>query len=270
MRGRTPAPPPSSPTTASPLTTTTPSPSSLRTSLAVSKESSLPSTEKWLGLGDTYFASLCSNLINERYRRFLKKSTSSPWKSTAQCCSVSHSSSLVARIRHTKISTSLCGLRFPDWCRRCLLGTVSTIMPPTGMESFPQSILLLLLNCILFPSDDSLRQEYPFTLKLVQKDGSWCSRCEWHRFCRGCPLPCSNSGFAFASSYLAIDWDQTALHLRYLPTQERVRFTVWFRLYFTFVLSHGIFLSFTGVQSRSKRVKLSQSCVRTNHPRQVP
>ena len=102
-------------------------------------------------------------------------------------------------------------------------------------KSFPQSILLLLLNCILFPSDDSLRQEYPFTLKLVQKDGSWCSRCEWHRFCRGCPLPCSNSGFAFASSYLAIDWDQTALHLRYLPTQERVRFTVWIRLYFTFV-----------------------------------
>lgn len=66
-----------------------------------------------------------------------------------------------------------------------------------------------------------MRQEYPFTLKTVQKDGSWCSVCDWHRFCRGCTLQCSNEVFDFRSSYLAIDWDQTALHLRYRSAQER-------------------------------------------------
>ena len=72
-------------------------------------------------------------------------------------------------------------------------------------------------------SDDSLRYEYPFTLKLVLRDGSWCSQCQWHRFCRGCALPCSGDDLFVdsPSSHLAIDWDQTALHLRlvllYLP-----------------------------------------------------
>ncbi len=75
-----------------------------------------------------------------------------------------------------------------------------------------------------------MKYEYPFTLKLVSKDGSWCSRCAWHRFCRGCPLPCDprrmlsdetagESGVC--GSHLAIDWDQTALHLRYLSAQEK-------------------------------------------------
>ncbi len=81
-----------------------------------------------------------------------------------------------------------------------------------------------LLFYISFSSDDSLRQEYPFTLKLVQKDGCWCSRCPWHRFCRGCAMPCTTQNFKFGSSYLAIDWDQTALHLRYHTAQERVRY----------------------------------------------
>ena len=69
--------------------------------------------------------------------------------------------------------------------------------------------------CIYF-SDDSLRYEYPFTLKLVLRDGSWCSQCQWHRFCRGCALPCSGDDLFVdsPSSHLAIDWDQTALHLR--------------------------------------------------------
>ena len=64
--------------------------------------------------------------------------------------------------------------------------------------------------------------EYPFLLKVVQRGGSWCAWCPWHRFCRGCTLPCTSQDFSFAASYLAIDWDQTALHLRYLSAQEKV------------------------------------------------
>ena len=69
--------------------------------------------------------------------------------------------------------------------------------------------------------DDSLGYEYPFLLKVVQKGGSWCAWCPWHRFCRGCTLPCTSDEFSFAASNLAIDWDQTALHLRYLSAEEK-------------------------------------------------
>ena len=77
---------------------------------------------------------------------------------------------------------------------------------------------------MIFPhifSDDSLGYEYPFVLKVVQFGGSWCAWCPWHRFCRGCELPCTNDEFSFAASYIAIDWDPTALHLRYLAVQEK-------------------------------------------------
>jgi hypothetical protein len=67
-----------------------------------------------------------------------------------------------------------------------------------------------------------LGYEYPFVLKVVQRGGNWCAWCPWHRFCRGCALPCSAKEFEFGASYLAIDWDQTALHLRYLANQEKV------------------------------------------------
>jgi ubiquitin carboxyl-terminal hydrolase 6/32 len=77
--------------------------------------------------------------------------------------------------------------------------------------------------CLHF-SDDSLGYEYPFVLKVVQRGGCWCAWCPWHRFCRGCALPCSTKEFEFGASYLAIDWDQTALHLRYLANQEKVIF----------------------------------------------
>ena len=50
--------------------------------------------------------------------------------------------------------------------------------------------------------------------------GSWCALCPWHEFCRGCTLPCTDQSFNYAASVLAIDWDQTALHLRYLSAQE--------------------------------------------------
>ncbi|ELT99007.1 hypothetical protein CAPTEDRAFT_129894 [Capitella teleta] len=69
--------------------------------------------------------------------------------------------------------------------------------------------------------DDSLCYEYPFTLKVVSKDGSMCAWCPWYRFCRGCKLDCSEDMYNFGSSYIAIDWEPTALHLRYQQSQER-------------------------------------------------
>ncbi|PSN41510.1 hypothetical protein C0J52_07225 [Blattella germanica] len=70
--------------------------------------------------------------------------------------------------------------------------------------------------------DDSLGYEFPFVLKAVQKDGSQCAWCPWYRFCRGCRIQCCDAEFNFGSSHLAIDWDPTALHLRYQTSQERV------------------------------------------------
>ncbi|KAL3857432.1 hypothetical protein ACJMK2_012103, partial [Sinanodonta woodiana] len=69
--------------------------------------------------------------------------------------------------------------------------------------------------------DDSLGYEYPFTLKTVQKDGFACARCPWFRFCRGCKIDCNSDLFEFDSSFIAIDWEPTALHLRYQTTNER-------------------------------------------------
>ncbi|XP_062601497.1 ubiquitin carboxyl-terminal hydrolase 32-like isoform X2 [Saccostrea cucullata] len=70
--------------------------------------------------------------------------------------------------------------------------------------------------------DDSLGYEYPFTLKVVMKDGLSCAWCPWYRFCRGCKLECNADDFNFGSSFLAIDWEPTALHLRYQTALERL------------------------------------------------
>jgi len=94
--------------------------------------------------------------------------------------------------------------------------------------------------CLHF-SDDSLGYEYPFVLKVVQRGGCWCAWCPWHRFCRGCALPCSTKEFEFGASYLAIDWDQTALHLRYLANQEKV---IFFK-YLTKCVAVSVFLIIT-------------------------
>ncbi|XP_060562624.1 ubiquitin carboxyl-terminal hydrolase 32-like [Ruditapes philippinarum] len=69
--------------------------------------------------------------------------------------------------------------------------------------------------------DDSLGYEYPFTLKVVQKDGFTCAWCPWYRFCRGCNIVCNTEKFNFGSSFIAVDWEPTALHLRYQTTCER-------------------------------------------------
>ncbi|XP_054279647.1 ubiquitin carboxyl-terminal hydrolase 32-like [Macrosteles quadrilineatus] len=70
--------------------------------------------------------------------------------------------------------------------------------------------------------DDSLGYEFPFVLKAVNKDGFLCAWCPWYRFCRGCRIQCCDTEFNFSSNYLAIDWDPTALHLRYQTAQEKV------------------------------------------------
>lgn len=81
----------------------------------------------------------------------------------------------------------------------------------------------MFLNTVLIYSDDSLGYEFPFTLKCVTNDGMMCSICPWYRFCRGCRIQCSLAEFAHNTTYLAIDWDPTALHLRYQTCLEKVR-----------------------------------------------
>ncbi|KAJ7995851.1 hypothetical protein DPEC_G00231010 [Dallia pectoralis] len=70
--------------------------------------------------------------------------------------------------------------------------------------------------------DDSMGYQYPFTLRVVQKDGNSCAWCPWYRFCRGCTVECNDDMAAVGNSFLAVDWDPTALHLRYQTSQERI------------------------------------------------
>ena len=44
----------------------------------------------------------------------------------------------------------------------------------------------------------------------------------FYRFCRGCKLECNSELYNYRSCYIAVDWEPTALHLRYQTSQERV------------------------------------------------
>ncbi|XP_068124825.1 ubiquitin carboxyl-terminal hydrolase 32 isoform X2 [Hyperolius riggenbachi] len=70
--------------------------------------------------------------------------------------------------------------------------------------------------------DDSMGYQYPFTLRVVQKDGNSCAQCPWYRFCRGCKIDCAEDRAFIGNAYIAVDWDPTALHLRYQTSQERI------------------------------------------------
>ncbi|KAK5929796.1 hypothetical protein CgunFtcFv8_011000 [Champsocephalus gunnari] len=70
--------------------------------------------------------------------------------------------------------------------------------------------------------DDSMGYQYPFTLRVVGKDGTSCAWCPWYRFCRGCTIECSEDRASVGNAYIAVDWDPTALHLRYQTSQERI------------------------------------------------
>uniref|UniRef100_A0A3B5L6N0 ubiquitinyl hydrolase 1 n=1 Tax=Xiphophorus couchianus TaxID=32473 RepID=A0A3B5L6N0_9TELE len=73
--------------------------------------------------------------------------------------------------------------------------------------------------------DDSMGYQYPFTLRVVGKDGNSCAWCPWYRFCRGCTIECTEDRASVGNAYIAVDWDPTALHLRYQTSQERVTYT---------------------------------------------
>lgn len=49
--------------------------------------------------------------------------------------------------------------------------------------------------------------------------------CDCFRFCRGCLIECSDDRASLGNAYIAVDWDPTALHLRYQTSQERVKNT---------------------------------------------
>ncbi|XP_062328553.1 ubiquitin carboxyl-terminal hydrolase 32 isoform X2 [Osmerus eperlanus] len=70
--------------------------------------------------------------------------------------------------------------------------------------------------------DDSMGYQYPFTLRVVGKDGNSCAWCPWYRFCRGCAVECTEDRASVGNAYIAVDWDPTALHLRYQTSQERI------------------------------------------------
>ncbi|XP_029922216.1 ubiquitin carboxyl-terminal hydrolase 32 isoform X5 [Myripristis murdjan] len=70
--------------------------------------------------------------------------------------------------------------------------------------------------------DDSMGYQYPFTLRVVSKDGNSCAWCPWYRFCRGCAIECTEDRASVGNAYIAVDWDPTALHLRYQTSQERI------------------------------------------------
>lgn len=78
-------------------------------------------------------------------------------------------------------------------------------------------------------SDDSLGYAFPFTLKTILQGGQICALCHWTEFCRGCTIPCNDEQLLFdfcngCQYYMlvAIDWDHTALHLRYQSNREKV------------------------------------------------
>lgn len=65
--------------------------------------------------------------------------------------------------------------------------------------------------------------QYPFVLRSIKRCGNLCGEnCPWFRFCRGCEIKCNDEPYHTVSGYIAIDWDPTALHLRYQPSTERV------------------------------------------------
>ncbi|XP_025837544.1 ubiquitin carboxyl-terminal hydrolase 32 isoform X2 [Agrilus planipennis] len=77
--------------------------------------------------------------------------------------------------------------------------------------------------------DDSLGYEFPFTLKAVLQGGQICALCPWTQFCRGCVISyCDENLFNICKTAnssgmcVAIDWDPTALHLRYQSSREKV------------------------------------------------
>lgn len=78
--------------------------------------------------------------------------------------------------------------------------------------------------------DDSLGYSFPFTLRMVAAGGRICSMCPWTKFCRGCEIKCTDDLVPWENistdrdscdRWVAIDWEPTALHLRYQSGREK-------------------------------------------------
>lgn len=60
------------------------------------------------------------------------------------------------------------------------------------------------------------------------QNGERCALCHWTQFCRGCKIPCNDEILFDVCKgghnimCVAIDWDPTALHLRYQSSREKV------------------------------------------------
>ncbi|XP_072043615.1 ubiquitin carboxyl-terminal hydrolase 32-like isoform X1 [Amphiura filiformis] len=129
---------------------------------------------------------------------------------------------------------------FLSWqkSRPCLFGIplILPCTPTTAHEELYKAVWMQVARLVSSPAPgesttikknhaedgDSPRHSYPFVLKAVQKDGLMCAWCPWYRFCRGCEIACNKETFGSGTAFLAIDWDPTALHLRYQSSQERV------------------------------------------------
>uniref|UniRef100_A0A3Q4H103 ubiquitinyl hydrolase 1 n=1 Tax=Neolamprologus brichardi TaxID=32507 RepID=A0A3Q4H103_NEOBR len=92
----------------------------------------------------------------------------------------------------------------------------------TGLKKQLSELCSLKPEQILLAEVHSSNIKYPFTLRVVGKDGNSCAWCPWYRFCRGCTIECTEDRAAVGNAYIAVDWDPTALHLRYQTSQERI------------------------------------------------
>jgi ubiquitin carboxyl-terminal hydrolase 6/32 len=75
------------------------------------------------------------------------------------------------------------------------------------------------VNCNF--SDEDTDKSYPYTVRMVKREGLFCCRCPWYKFCRGCVIECDDTPIGDDPQYLAIDWDDAFLHLKYQSAQER-------------------------------------------------
>lgn len=71
------------------------------------------------------------------------------------------------------------------------------------------------------------------------------------RFCRGCKVECNEDRASLGNAYIAVDWDPTALHLRYQTSQERVSAIN------TYVITRKLYSHHYGKCSESRTLKLS-------------
>ena len=135
-----------------------------------------------------------------------------------------------------KICIDVCGHWSLGWFRLLHLLTVARFRIMLTIGKFILDLIVVSHSndppFIVF-SDDSLGYEFPFTLKVVQANGIHCGLCPWTKFCKGCPLLPTPDPLPIGSETnspavegvlnycIAVDWEPTALHLRYQTSLEK-------------------------------------------------